>query len=156
VRTTKISVEKATIRDLDVLVAHRRGMFEAMGSGDAKSLARHDIDFRRWVRPKLKRGDYVGFIAWADGVPVAGGSVWLQERQPRPGFPGGNLPYYLSVYTHPDFRGLGLATRVTKAAMAWCRAQGYEGMTLHASPMGRGVYRRLGWERTWEMAVRLM
>src|SRR5262245_13318246 len=151
----KISVRRARLADLDVLVAHRRGMFEAMGQRDAKLLAQHDRDFRRWLRPRLKRGEYVGFIAEAGNRPVAGGSVWLQEHQPRPGFPGGKLPYLLSVFTEPEFRGRGLASKITKAAMAWSREQGYRTMTLHASRMGRRVYQKLGWERTWEMKSKL-
>jgi GNAT superfamily N-acetyltransferase len=151
----KISVRMATMRELDVLVAHRRGMFEAMGVGDARSLAQQDGDFRRWVRPRLKRGEFIGFIAESGKRPVAGGSVWLQERQPRPGFRGGKLPYLLSVFTEPEFRGRGLATKIVRAAMAWCREKGYESMTLHASKMGRAIYEKLGWERTWEMNSKL-
>jgi GNAT superfamily N-acetyltransferase len=150
-----VTVRKATARDLEILVQHRRGMFEGMGIGDPASLARHDRDFRRWVVPRLRRAEYVGFIAEVAKQPVAGGSVWLQERQPRPGFAGGRLPYLLSVYTDPRFRGRGLATRITKAAMEWCRAQGYGSITLHASKAGRSVYERLGWQRTWEMGVSL-
>ena len=65
------------------------------------------------------------------------------------------MPLLLSVYTDPRFRRLGLASRCTKAAMDWCRAQGFPSMTLHASKKGRGVYQGLGWKRTWEMGVSL-
>ena len=44
---------------------------------------------------------------------------------------------------------------VVKEAIKWCRKKGYERLMLHASMMGRGVYRRLGFKRTWEMRLDL-
>jgi hypothetical protein len=35
--------------------------------------------------------------------------------------------------------------------VAECRRRGLSRITLHASPFGRSVYRKLGFERTWEM-----
>jgi GNAT superfamily N-acetyltransferase len=152
---TRIAVRRAQTGDLDVLVRHRRGMFEAMGVKDRPELAQGDVDYRRWAKRLMKRGELVGFVASAGGVAIASGCVWLQERQPRPGFAGGGVPYLLSMFTEPAWRGRGLATRIVKAAIAWCRAEGHGVMTLHASKMGRGVYEKLGFERTWEMRVRV-
>jgi len=148
---TKIRVRRAVADDLELLVRHRRGMFEAMGVKDARELAQADRDYRRWARRLMRRGELVGFVASTGRVPVASGCVWLQERQPRPGFAGGGIPYLLSMFTEPSWRGRGLATKIVKAAVAWCRRSGFGVMTLHASKMGRGVYERLGFERTWEM-----
>jgi len=59
------------------------------------------------------------------------------------------------MYTEPDFRRRGLATRIVREAVAWCRSAGFRSMRLHASRAGRRVYAKLGWERTWEYALRL-
>ena len=148
-------IRVATVDDLDVLVRHRRAMFEAFGEKDAASLARHDVVYRRWARRLMKRGEFAGFIADAKQTVVASGCIWLQERQPRPGFDGGGLPYLLSMFTEPAWRGRGLARRIVQAAIAWSRKKGFKVMTLHASKMGRGVYADLGFERIWEMKKRL-
>ena len=86
-----------------------------------------------------------------DEKVVAGGVIWLRENHPSPGFAGGKIPYLLSFYTDPQYRGRGLATLIAKEAMEWARERGYPWMTLHASPMGRGIYEKLGWESTTEM-----
>ena len=116
----------------------------------------HDRDYRRWVKRLLPKGEFVAWIVeTSGGAPAAGGAVWLQERQPRPGQRSARIPYLLSMYTEPEFRGRGLATWIVKEAMSWSKRQGHRSMTLHASKQGRGVYTRLRWERTWEMRVQL-
>jgi len=44
---------------------------------------------------------------------------------------------------------------VVKEAIEWCRRNKYERLMLHASEMGRKVYSKLGFKRTWEMRLDL-
>jgi len=150
-------IRQATLRDLDLLVRHRRRMFEDMRQPfTEEEHAAGDREYRRWARRLMSKGEFVAWIAeTAAGTPVAGGAVWLQERQPRPGMPAHKAPYLLSMYTEPKFRGRGLASRIVKEAARWSKRKGYASMTLHASKQGRRVYTRLRWERTWEMRFRL-
>ena len=148
-----IRIRKATLQDLPVLIHHRRRMFEDMPRRySAEEYAAHDREYRRWAKRLMSKGELVAWIAeTAGGAAVAGGAVWLQERQPRPGKPAHKAPYLLSMYTEREFRGRGLASRIVKEAMRWSRKNGYTFMTLHASTQGRSVYKKLQWERTWEM-----
>ena len=151
-----IRIRRATLRDLDALVLQRRRMFEELGRRfTPEQYARHDREYRGWVKRLYRKGDYVAWIAVSAGAAVAGGAVWLQERQPRPGSAATKAPYLLSMYTEREFRGRGLATRIVKEAMRWAKRQGHAFMTLHASKQGRRVYTRLRWERTWEMHIRI-
>jgi len=50
------------------------------------------------------------------------------------------------VGTVPEFRGKGYGSAVTLAAMDWAREMGEELAILHATEMGKPVYRRLGFE----------
>ena len=150
------SVRRATVRDLDVLVRHRRGMFEDMGGHDPERLDLHDRSYRRWARQRLRTKRFLAWVAvTSGGDAVASGAVWLQDVQPNPRIGLGPVPYLLSMYTVREHRGKGLASRIVREAMRWAKREGYPRMTLHASDMGRGVYLRLGWERTWEMRARL-
>lgn len=115
-------------------------------------LDRADVVFRRWARPRLKDRSLVGFIAEdASGSFLGSGAVWLQPSQPRPWWEGGTIPYLMSMYVRPEARGRGVASAIVRAAIAWSRAKGFPRIVLHASEMGRGVYARIGFERTWEM-----
>ena len=64
-------------------------------------------------------------------------------------------PYLLSMYTEPRSRGLGVASGVVKKALEWCRKNRFAQLRLHASEMGRKVYLKHGFERTWEMRRRI-
>ncbi len=56
----------------------------------------------------------------------------------------GDLGFYF-VATHPDRRGLGLASRLMTVALLDAIDRGFETSSLQGSPMGRPVYRRLGY-----------
>ena len=149
-------VRTATMRDLDVLVRHRRGMWQDIARFTEAQLDEGDAVYRRWARPRLRSGRLIGFLVETprDG-PVASGCVWLMPRQPRPMWQGPLLPYLLSMYTDPAHRGKGYATRIVREAVRWARAHGYDAMTLHASAYGESIYRREGFGRTMEMRLRL-
>ncbi len=150
----RFRIRAATLRDLDVLVLHRRHMWEDLGERGARALGSADSVYRRWARQRLRTRRLAGFIAEdAQGMPVASGCVWLRSAQPRPGRSLAPLPYLLSMYTEPEVRGRGLATRIVREAIRWCRREGHSRLILHASAQGRGLYRRLGFTRTWEMRL---
>jgi GNAT superfamily N-acetyltransferase len=148
-------LRRARLSDLETLVRHRRLMWRDIGGYTAADLAAADPVFRRWARTRLRSGALFGWVVEVGGEPAASGCVWLQEGQPRPRAPQGIQPYLLSVYTDPEHRGRGLATRILKVATQWVKRAKLPRFTLHASPMGRSLYRAHGWERTWEMKIDL-
>lgn len=149
-------IRAATLADLPVLVRQRRLMFIAMGEADGPHLDAADVAYARWFRREHRRGHLYAMVAQLprQGI-VAGGVVWLQERQPRPGFPGGRLPYLMSMFTDPVARGRGIATALVLHAIRWCRREGFASLTLHASSQGKPIYRRLGFARTNEFRLRI-
>jgi GNAT superfamily N-acetyltransferase len=146
-------LRRATLRDLDLLVRHRRGMWADIGGYKKRELDAADPVYRRWARARLRSGALVGWVVEVKGVAAASGCVWIQPAQPRPRVPEAVQPYLLSMYTEPEFRAQGYAKRIVKAAVSWVRAEGYPRFTLHASAMGRPMYEKLGWKRTWEMKL---
>lgn len=151
----RIKVRKATLKDLPVLKRHRRGMFEDMGRGSKAQLDAHDRAYVPWARKRLRDGSLIGFIASIKGEVAASGCVWLREKQPSVVYPGGRVPYLLSMFTERDKRGIGAATAIVKAAMAWARKRKLPLMLLHASDAGRPIYERLGFKATNEMELML-
>lgn len=143
-------------KDVDLLVRHRRRMWEDIGGHEESALDAADTPYRAWLEARLRDGTLAAFITEELSVgAVASGCVWLQPVQPRPNYPGEAMPYLLSMYTEPAHRGRGHAEAIVRAAMAWARERGYPRMSLHASLQGRRIYERLGFATTGEMRVNL-
>ena len=158
----KLKIYRATLRDLETLIAHRRGMWLDMGYKEKKEgykreneLKAADQVYRRWAKERLKTGELIGFIVEADGKLAGSGCIWLRPRQPKPGNTKGVQPYLLSMYTEHAYRGKGVATKIVREAVRWAKAKGFPQMTLHASTMGKSIYEKLGFKQTWEMRVEL-
>lgn len=148
----RVKLRRATLRDLDVLVRQRRGMWFDMGERNRIKLNEHDKTFRRWFQLRLKSRTVVGWVAETDGGDVvAGAIVWLRPAASEPGVRHLVQPYLLSMYTEPKWRGLGLGSRIVTEAIKWAKSKGYGEIRLHASSMGRPIYIRQGFKRTWEM-----
>jgi GNAT superfamily N-acetyltransferase len=154
----RLRLRVASARDLPTLVRHRRRMWEELRDYSVADLDRHDLVYARWVRAQTSRGKFVGLIVETPRGEVAGsGGLWLMPQQPRPGALGrGEIPYILSMYTEPGFRGRGVATRIVREMIRWSRARRYGRVLLHASRFGRPIYERLGFEAGSEMRLELI
>lgn len=74
------------------------------------------------------------WLAWRDGVPVAKVALYV----------GAGSAGLYGVATRPEARGRGLARTLTLAAFAAARDAGLRLGVLHATPMARRLYERLG------------
>lgn len=151
---SRVKLRRASLRDIEVFVHQRRGMWADMGQKSRAKLDEESRVYRRWVRSRLKTGSVVGWVAETKrGDIVAGGIVWLRPTVSRPGVKHLVQPFLLSMYTEPEWRGQGLASRIVDEAVKWAKKSGYAAIMLHASPMGRGMYLRRGFRRMWEMKL---
>ena len=148
-------VRKARLDDLDLLVRHRRGMWEAIAEISERDLHAADSVYRRWARTRMRSGRLVGFIVEESGEPVASGCIWLMSVQPRPNWKGTTVAYLLSMFTEPGHRGKGHARRIVRAAIQWSKSRGFSVMLLHSSPYGRPIYEAEGFAPTTEMRLSL-
>src|SRR5271156_760730 len=104
--------------DAELLVGHRRAMFAAIGGFTEKDLAEADPVYRKWIRARLRSGRAEAVMAESEGRILGSAVVWYRDDQPRPGSPALRAPYLMSVYVEPEFRGRGIATRLTSALVA--------------------------------------
>jgi GNAT superfamily N-acetyltransferase len=156
IRNNIVRIRRSSIKDIDVLVSQRRKMWEDIHDFPRRELNVGDKVYRKWLVEMIRKRKLFGFVAIANKDRVVGsGCIWLRKNQPMPGSSSLEMPYLLSMYTDPEFRRMGIASRIVKEAMKFCKSGGYRRMTLHGSSVGRRVYSKLGWERTWEMRVNL-
>ena len=150
-----MEIRLATLSDIAVIAAFRRAMFVDMGETDEAACEAMAVAFAQWVKEKMGRGDYIGWLAVVDGTSVASVGLWLMEWSPLPHDLSNRRGRVMDVYALPDYRRHGLARKLMTALITWSRANGLHSLHLDASAMGRGLYEELGFEATHEMRLRL-
>jgi GNAT superfamily N-acetyltransferase len=141
--------------EVAMVLHHRRQMFTDMGGYDKGALDEMERAAQTVFTEALRTGTYRGWFAETDGRVVAGGGVLLVPFQPSPGEPRPTRCFIVNVYTEPGYRRRGLARRVMEEMVAWCRAQGYSGVSLHAADAARPLYESMGFLPTNEMRLKL-
>lgn len=106
-----------------------------------------------FVERARSEGDFAAFVAALDGE-VVGTAACQVFAGLYPEIRRGSAHragYVWGVYVEPPHRRRGLATRLTRAALAHLEAIGCTQVKLHASRDGEPVYRALGFQETNEL-----
>ena len=141
--------------DLDLVCLHRERMFKEAGWPE-EVLSDMAGPFRQWLAPRLKDGDYIGWVAEINGTAVAGLGMRFIEWPPHPSHPAQDRRgYILNLFVEPEHRRAGLASRLMGMAIGEARRRGIVFIVLHATELGRPLYEKLGWKPTREMAISL-
>ena len=148
-------IRPATPQDLEVVLYHRRRMFEDMGFTDQEALQAMLASSTPLLQRGLMDGTYRGWLVEAAGVVVAGGGVIVLEFQSNPGDPRPQRAWVVNMFTESAHRRRGLARRLMGTMLEWCRAEGMRCLYLHASDGGRPLYESLGFTPTNEMRLAL-
>jgi GNAT superfamily N-acetyltransferase len=140
--------------DAETVTRHRHRMFVDAGKPDDAALAAMSAAFLTWLRPRLEAGGYFGWFAESGGRVVSGIGMMVIEWPPHPLHLEPQRGYILNVYTEPEWRGQGLAKRLTGLALDAARERGLRLTILHATEMGKPLYAKLGFTGTNEMQWR--
>ncbi len=106
-----------------------------------KEFLQANIDY---FKEFIANGTYYGVIAEIDGKIAATGGICFHNHPPSYGVPNGKSACLLNMYTLPDFRGKGLASKIVSALMEKARSCGCCKVYLNASDMGKSVYQKFG------------
>jgi GNAT superfamily N-acetyltransferase len=151
-----ITIRRAEPGDCDIILHHRRSMFQHMNEGTAEELDRTVQIARPWLITALSNGNYQGWLAEnGEGEVVAGAGVVILSWPASPKNPENRRALIVNVFTEPEFRGQGLARRLMLTVLGWLKEQGFHMAALHASDAGKHLYEKLGFRASNEMQIRL-
>jgi GNAT superfamily N-acetyltransferase len=147
--TEPFTIRRARPDDAEQIALFRRLMFAEMRDFSPAVLQTMEADYRLWVRDRLERGLYFGWLVIADNTSVVGSAgIWLMEWLPHPADLTCQRGHVVDVYVKPDYRRQGLARRLMETLLAWCEDRGMVMVTLYASTAGEHLYRSLGFDQT--------
>ncbi|HLH18529.1 MAG TPA: GNAT family N-acetyltransferase [Bryobacteraceae bacterium] len=149
-------LRNATLADLETIVEHRLAMFREMGHRDPAELERAGRVSGEYFAQAIPADTYHAVLAEIEDAGIVGGGGVVVV--PWPGGPRRSQPrraWILNVYVRPEFRRRGIARAIMEALVQWCRAEGFDCVSLHASEAGRPLYVKLGFGATNEMRLDL-
>ncbi len=148
-----LDIRAATTSDIPEILRQRRAMYEAMEYRDAPALAQMVSLSADYLTKALPDGSFRAWLATIENRAVAGGAVLISPWPAHPYDQQCRRATILNVYTDPAYRRRGIARAIMQKMIAWCKAEGFAQVTLHASADGRNLYQSLGFEPNNEMCL---
>jgi len=148
-------IREATPDDIPEILRQRRGMYLDMGYEDSPALAAMLSTCEPYLSQALANGSFRGWLALKDEHFVGGGAVVISPWPSHPYDLECRRATILNVYVDPEFRRRGIARRLMRTMIDWCRQQKFAAVYLHASKDGRHLYESLGFEPTNEMKLKI-
>jgi ribosomal protein S18 acetylase RimI-like enzyme len=153
---TSWAIRQARESEDSLLAVHFQRMWADIGLTKDQVLEDARERTRSFIEEARKRLEYRAFIAETAGGEVVGSAgcqifAGLYPNVLAPQYR--RYGYVWGVFVEPAYRKTGVATALTDAANRYLQAIGCTHVLLHASPQGRHVYERLGFEPTNEMRL---
>ena len=146
----------ADLSDLDLLTRSRlQAIRTYRGLPETEPLPELEISVRAYYRWALETGSHMAVLALRGDRLAATGGIDFRREMPSYGNPAGRSGYIMNIWTDPEFRGQGIAWRVLDILTAAARERGCLSVSLHATDMGRPLYRRYGFSAGEEMLLDL-
>jgi ribosomal protein S18 acetylase RimI-like enzyme len=142
-----VTIRRARPGDAAELTRLRGVMFESVGvSPEATDWRQRCVDV---FTARLAADDGTFAAVVAEDVARPGHVLaccvgWVEAHLPSPGNPSGRRGHVANVATNPSARRRGLGMAVLTELMAFFAEQDVVRVDLHATPMGEGLYRSLG------------
>ena len=138
----EIEYRRALQEDVLLLVELRKTVLIAANKLEIDADLSHiDAASAAYFADTEKHTTYLAY----DGENVVGvGSVDYHTEMPTVANPTGKCAFLMNIYTAPEYRHRGIATRIVQMLIADAREKGAGSVMLEATEMGAPMYRKIG------------
>lgn len=139
-----LAYRKATLSDVRDLAELRVAMLcDGTDQTDGfRQTLRNNTE--RYITMGLSGGSYVTWVAEDGGLIIAMVGVTFFSLPPNDWCPDGKTAYIGNMYTLPEYRWRGIATRLLELIVGEATKGGCERILLHTTEMGRPIYEKFG------------
>ncbi len=136
---------KATIDDLNILTKTRIEVLRAAnGLDDNTDMSRVEKEARAYYENALSNDYHTAYLVFYGDVFIGAGGISYYKVMPTFHNPTGKKAYIMNMYTRPDYRRKGVATRTLDLLIQDAKKRGVTVISLEATDMGRKLYERYG------------
>ncbi|MEB5686407.1 GNAT family N-acetyltransferase [Mammaliicoccus lentus] len=140
-------IRKATIDDLNIIVKLRKQQLIDEGSNPIIDI---DHDLETFFTNVITDESLYQLLAVENEGVIATGAIIYYPFPPSYINQSGERAYVTNIYTHPNFRGRGIAQQIISLLIKDAEARDIKKIFLAASPLGKPVYKKLGFEEAPE------
>ena len=141
----ELDYRKATTDDLDILTKTRIEVLRAAnGLDDNTNMSRVEKETRAYYENALANGSHTAYLVFDGDVFIGAGGISYYTVMPTFHNPTGRKAYIMNMYTRPDYRRKGIATKTLDLLIQDAKKRGVTVISLEATDMGRKLYERYG------------
>ena len=141
-----MQIEFATVEDVEEITALRLDFIRELGFQVGPGELERGIPFNRiFMAEELGKSLFI-VVAREGGVICSMGTLQPVRSFLGPGGKTGVSGKITNVFTRPACRQRGLAEQVMRKLLDTARELHFDSITLDASPIGKGLYEKLGFK----------
>ena len=136
---------RAAEKDIDALVKNRINMrIEREEKQCPMSLTDFGERSRDYFKQHISNESFIAWVAVDEEEIIATSGMCVYRVPPTYSNPSGKVAYLVNMYTMPEYRNSGIATKLLEHLMDEARKRGCIRITLNASKDGRPIYEEYG------------
>jgi len=139
-----ITYRKATPKDIDTLIKLRLDYLTT----DRGNLSREETEAivtqLKDYFPRQLNNSFIAFFAEHNGETISTVYMVVSEIPANPSFITGKTATILNVFTYPDYRRKGIATKLLTMMIGEAKAMNISYLELSATASGKPLYEKLG------------
>ena len=137
---------KANINDIDILTRMRISMLceETDFTDEFKEILRMNTE--KYIAQGLQDTSFIAWVAVSGEEIIAMSGLTIYTLPPNDWCPTGKTAYIGNMYTLPDFRKQGIASKLFSIIIEEVKGMGCERIILNATDSGRPIYEKFGFE----------
>lgn len=139
-----MNIRKATIEDIDILLKLR---FDYLVTDKGELTELEENLIRAQLQTYFKKHineDFIAILATIDDKVVSSAFLAISEKPANPASITGKTGTLLNVFTYPEYRRRGIATKVISQIIEQAKQLGLSSIDLSATKDGKPVYEKLG------------
>lgn len=140
-----INFKRVDKSQLNELVRLRIKVLRAANKlSDIEDMSEIEAQSYDYYKYGFETDNFTVFFAY-DGNKIVGcGGVSYFNIMPTFDFPNGKCAYIMNMYTEPEYRKKGIATRFLELIVEECKEREIHKISLEATSMGESVYEKFG------------
>jgi predicted acetyltransferase len=142
--------------DLDLFIKLRLDFFnDSRKIMDETEKDKIKASLKNYFIRHIEDNEFIGIVCECNGKVISTAYLVIDEWPANRNFPNGKIGTLLNVYTYPEYRRNGVATKVIKKIIEEAKKQDVSIINLSATKDGENVYRKIGFTEPEDKSMRL-